>query len=411
MFVKYNKDENKVPLKIWLDNINDIEKSCLEQADNLSNLPFVHKWVALMPDTHTGMGMPIGSVIATKDVIIPNAVGSDIGCGMIYTETNLTSDQLRETTTPNGSLLQAIIGDIMRSIPVGFEKHRSKQDSEVLDKAYYKLKDNKHFSHFSDALENAYFQVGTLGGGNHFIELQEDENHQLMIMVHSGSRHLGNQINKYFHNIARIENQKYYSSVPDYYKLAFLPSTDSLGKDYIQYMTLALDYAYENRSRMLEIIQNIIKKYAKKYLNKEVTFSEPLNRHHNYAAYELHYGEKVWVHRKGAISAKEGEIGIIPGAMGSYSYIVMGLGNEEAFCSCSHGAGRKYSRKQAKELISVESVMNELKAMNVVLGKKSKNDVAEEARNSYKNIDEVINNELDLITPLKKLKTVGVIKG
>ncbi|MBI9013236.1 MAG: RtcB family protein [Clostridiales bacterium] len=411
MFVKYDKEKNSHPIKIWLDSIESIEESCLEQAMNLSNLPFIHKWVALMPDTHTGMGMPIGSVIATENVIIPNAVGSDIGCGMIYTETSIKADLLRNTPTANGSLLQLIIGDIMRNIPVGFAKHKSKQSSPVLDKAFKTLPDDIHKKALLKALDNAYYQVGTLGGGNHFIELQEDDENNLMIMIHSGSRHLGNEVCKYFHSLARAENLKYHSSVPDAYRLSFFPTDTYNGESYIRYMHLALECAYENRKVMLDEVKDIIKNEVMKHCHVDVHFNDALNRHHNYAELEHHYGKKVWVHRKGAIRAKDGELGIIPGAMGSYSYIVMGKGNPESFNSCSHGAGRKYSRTKAKELISSESVMTDLKSKHIVLGKKNKSDVAEEALGSYKDIDFVINNELDLITPIKKLKTVGVVKG
>lgn len=411
MFVKYDKEINLHPIKVWLESEDDLEKSCLEQANNLSKFPFIYKWISLMPDTHTGMGMPIGSVIATKNVIVPNAVGSDIGCGMIYVETSIKASLLKNTVTKGGTLLKLIIGNIMRDIPVGFAKHKSKQKSGVLDQAFRNIDRYSNNADLIPILKKAYFQVGTLGGGNHFIELQEDEDENLAIMVHSGSRHLGNQINKYFQKIARKENEKSDINLPDKYKLAFFEADSISGKEYVNWMNLALDYAYENRRVMLEKVKDIIRKKVKIHCDIDIEYSEPLNRHHNYAALEHHYDEEVWVHRKGAIRAEDGELGIIPGAMGSYSYIVKGKGNPESFNSCSHGAGRNYSRTKAKELFHAQSVLLDLKKKGVILGKVNKKDVADESLNAYKDIDVVINNELDLITPIKKLKTVGVVKG
>lgn len=410
MFVLFDKKENQKPIKIWLENVETIEDSCLEQASNLSKLPFIHKWVALMPDTHTGMGMPIGGVIATENVIIPNAVGVDIGCGMSFIQTNLDVAPLKDTMTGNGKLVQAIIGDILRNIPVGFSHHKEKQPSIVLDNAMSNL-DNYQIKELLPEIEKGYYQLGTLGGGNHFIELQEDENGKMCIMLHSGSRHFGYKICNYFHKIARELNEKWYSSVPDYYRLAFLPVDTDEGQLYIKWMNLALDFAYENREHMMNTIMNIVNLWVNKYLNITPEFTMPINCHHNYAAIENHYDKNVWVHRKGAIRVREGELGIIPGAMGSYSYLVKGKGNPESFMSCSHGAGRRMSRKQAMEHFTIESVVLDLKEQDVILGKRSKKDIAEESRFAYKDIDVVIQNELDLITPIKKLKTIGVVKG
>ena len=231
------------------------------------------------------------------------------------------------------------------------------------------------------------------------------------IMIHTGSRHLGKEIGDYFNQIAKELNEKWYSSVPESYNLAFLPAKSNEGRLYLEYMNLALDFAEENREKILEAVMKEVTTLLKKQCDLDVTYANKLNVHHNYAAMEIHYGRNVWVHRKGAIRAGEGERGIIPGSMGSYSYIVEGKGNAESFESCSHGAGRVYSRTKAKELYSVEQVMCDLKEQAVILGKNNKKDVAEECRFAYKNIDEVIENQLDLITPIKKLKTIGVIKG
>lgn len=409
MFV-YNENVRR-PIKIWLENKSDLEESCLEQAIHLANLPFVHKWVALMPDTHTGKGMPIGGVIATEDVIIPNAVGVDIGCGMIFTPTNIKLSDVKEIMTGNGSLIQAIIADILRNIPVGVNRHKTKQPSEVLDKALEEMRLYERNQELVSLIENGYYQIGTLGGGNHFIELQVDEQGYLGIMIHSGSRYLGKSICDYFHSLASKLNKQWHSEVPEEYRLAFLPVNTKEGKEYINWMKLALDYAYENRQKMMERTMEIVSKYVEKYAGIVVEYGDTINCHHNYAALENHFGKNVWVHRKGATRVREGEIAVIPGAMGSYSYVVEGLGNPDSFCSSSHGAGRNYSRTGAKKTFSVEQVMVDLKEQDVILGKHKKNDVAEECRFAYKDISVVMENQKDLVKPLKKLKTVGVVKG
>lgn len=411
MFVYYEKGNMLHPIKIWLDNIDNIEESCKEQAINLAKLPFIHKWVCLMPDTHTGKGMPIGGVIATKGVIIPNAVGVDIGCGMGFIQTNIPVSLLRDTMTGSGTLLQAIISDILRNIPTGFNRHKQPQESNVLDLAKNEIKKYSMDSELLMQIDEGYYQVGTLGGGNHFIELQQDEEGLVCIMLHSGSRHFGNMVGQHFNKIALTLNEKWYSNVPQNYNLPFLPVDTSEGQQYINWMNLSLDFAYENRARMLEKVVKIVSHYVEKYTGYIPSYSNEINCHHNYAALEHHYEKDVWVHRKGATRVREGELAIIPGAMGSYSYLVRGKGNPESFCSSSHGAGRKYSRTGAKQAFSVESVMNDLKASGIVLGKHNKNDVAEEARFAYKDIDLVMANQTDLVETVKKLFTIGVVKG
>ena len=411
MFVISNLEEQKYPIKIWLSGIDDIEEECLRQAHNLSRLPFLHKWVALMPDTHTGMGMPIGGVIATEGVIIPNAVGVDIGCGMAFIQTNVKAEIITDTMTKSGSLLQCIIGDILRNIPVGFNHHKEKQECKSVDEALKNIQKYELVPHLIPEIEDGYYQVGTLGGGNHFIEIQVDDEGYVCIMLHSGSRHLGHKICSHFHNVARELNERWHSSVPDEYRLAFLPVDTQEGQGYIDYMNMALDFAQENRDKMLEAVKSIFTRWCVKAFDYTPEYSNLINCHHNYAALENHYGKNVWVHRKGAIRAREGDPGIIPGAMGSYSYIVSGCGWEESFKSCSHGAGRRLSRTKARETYSVEEVMVDLKASGVVLGKNKKSDVAEECRFSYKDIETVIANEADLVKVVKRLSTMGVVKG
>jgi len=410
MFVIYNEKTRK-PIKVWLENIDQIEESCLEQAYHLADLPFIHKWVCLMPDTHTGKGMPIGGVIATKGVIIPNAVGVDIGCGMNFVSTDIKAAELKEVMTGNGTLVQTIIADIMRNVPVGFKSHKEKQLSQVLDQALTRAEQYQSNPELFPLIDSAYYQVGTLGGGNHFIELQEDQDGYLGIMLHSGSRHFGKSICDVYHKKARALNTEWYSQVPDEYRLAFLPVESNEGQEYITWMNLAMDYAFENRARMMENVKEIVALKIRKYLNQEVLFGQEINCHHNYAALENHYDKNVWVHRKGATRVRNGELAVIPGAMGSYSYVVKGKGNEESFCTSSHGAGRAYSRKGAMAAFSCEEVLNDLKEQGIVLGKTKKADVAEESRFAYKDIQTVMENQTDLVEIVSQLKTVAVVKG
>lgn len=402
------KEEKAVPIKIWADK-EQVEDGCLEQAINLSKLPFAHKWIALMPDTHMGKGMPIGGVVACKNAVIPNAVGVDIGCGMAFVQTDIPVQELKETMTGSGSLLHTTVGEILRNIPTGYEHYSKPQTSSVLDKAKSEIDKYKTDPELISQIDDGYFQVGTLGGGNHFIELQQDENGLCCIMLHSGSRHFGNRIGQHFNAIAKELNQKWHSAVDP--SLPFLPTDSDEGQRYLNFMKLSMDFAYENRATMLEKVKKIFTEKSEKFLGKTPVFSGEINCHHNYASFENHFGEDVWVHRKGAIRATEGELSIIPGAMGSYSYIVRGKGNPESFCSSSHGAGRRYSRTKALNEFSIEKVMVDLKAQGIVLGKHKKSDVAEECRFAYKDIDEVMENQKDLVAPVKKLFTVGVVKG
>lgn len=399
MFVLYDKEKQLRPVKIWLENVEQLDRDCLQQALNLSNLPFIHKWVALMPDTHSGFGMPIGGVIACEGIVIPNAVGVDIGCGMGFIDTNIHKSELTENEYKN------LVGQIMRDIPTGFNHHKNKQTSRVLAQSD---KDNFYKSNkdLYDEIDRGYYQIGTLGGGNHFIELQKDEKGFVSIMVHSGSRNFGYKIAKYYNQLAKELNKKWNSKVPVEYDLAFLPIDTPEGMEYIKWMNLALDFAWESRGKMMDIVKDKLSRHI-----PHIEYSNEVNAHHNYASLETHYGKEVWVHRKGAISAEKGKMGIIPGAMGSYSYIVEGLGNPESFNSCSHGAGRKMSREQAKKEFSVEKTILDLKEQGIILGKRKKSDVNDEVRWAYKDIDFVIEQELDLIKPIKKLKTLCVIKG
>lgn len=411
MFIIFDEQEQKVPIYVWLPAKGDLDDTCLHQAINLANLPFAFKHIALMPDTHTGYGMPIGGVLASKEAIIPNAVGVDIGCGMGYLHTNVPAKLLRETKTPNGTLAQHLVGQIMRDVPQGFDHHSSKQKSEFL--ANYPVRELYHYGKKNlPTIDEAYYQIGTLGGGNHFIELQEDEAGNLGIMVHTGSRNLGYKVANYFNSLAKDLNKKMKSSVPPHYDLAYLPLDTKEARGYISWMNFALDFARENRRLIMERVQNIVFDGLTSFAGvKDIKIMMEVNAHHNYAALEEHFGRKVWVHRKGAIRATKGELAIIPGAMGSYSYIVEGLGNPLSFNSASHGAGRVMGRKEATRQFSVDEVLADFTKKNIVLGKRRRKDTAEEYYKAYKNIEEVMQDQEDLVKPVLKLLTVAVVKG
>lgn len=407
----------KNPIKIWLGSIDQIDPNCLELAMNLADLPFIHKWVALMPDTHLGYGMPIGGVIATEGVIIPNAVGVDIGCGMAFFRTNIEARLLNEISTGQGKLTQVATQAILRDIPVGFSHHKEKQESVYLKS---KIKVGSDFYPELEAhpaladkcFPSAYNQIGTLGGGNHFIELQEDESGRLCVMIHSGSRNVGKQVCDYFNRLARNLNQRWQNTIPAERGLAFLPIDDDAGQSYLRWMDMAMGFARENRTAMKETVKTVMFNLIKKHTDfPALEFDMEINTHHNYAALEQHYGKKVWVHRKGAISAKDGELGIVPGAMGRASYIVKGLGNHEAFCSCSHGAGRKMGRRKALATYTSQEVLQELADLSITLAARSIKDIADESPFVYKDIEEVLAQEADLAVPVLRLKTIAVVKG
>ncbi|NMB00822.1 MAG: RtcB family protein [Firmicutes bacterium] len=411
MFVIFNEREQMIPIKVWLPSQEHLDAECLRQATNLANLPFAFRHIALMPDTHTGYGMPIGGVLASAEAIVPNAVGVDIGCGMGFVHTNVPASVLREVTIPNGNLAQYLVGQIMRDVPQGFDHHRHKQKSQFLDeypvRGLYQYGANK-LPH----LEEAYTQLGTLGGGNHFIELQEDEAGYLGIMVHTGSRNFGYKVANYFNQLAKELNYRMNSSVPPQYDLAYLPLDTKEAQGYLGWMNFALEFARENRKRIMERVQTIVFPALKRFAGiDQVEVLREVNAHHNYAAKERHFGQEVWVHRKGAIRAAAGELGIIPGAMGSYSFIVEGLGNPESFNSASHGAGRVLGRKEAIRQFSLDEVLADFSSKDVVLGKRNKRDTAEEYYKAYKDIEEVMDYQQDLVKPVLKLKTVAVVKG
>ena len=382
----------KQPIKLWL---GDIDQDTLTQAKNLANLPFIFKHVAVMPDAHFGYGMPIGGVIASEKMVIPNAVGVDIGCGMCAVKTSLTSISTEK--------LKLVLGGIRNTIPLGFKHHKKKQHSSLMPKVQSGRSED--FPVVSREYSNALTQLGTLGGGNHFIEIQKGNDGHIWLMIHSGSRNIGFQVAKYYNRLAIDLNRKWRSKIPHNWQLAFLPVDDVNGRIYLQEMQYCVDFAYANRKLMMERVKDALLAFV-----HPVSFEPIINIAHNYAAMETHFHKNVLVHRKGATSAKKGEIGIIPGSQGSPSYIVRGKGEPESFKSCSHGAGRKMGRKQAQRQLNLEKERKSLEDQGILHSVRTKRDL-DEAPGAYKNIDEVIENQLDLVEVLVKLRPLAVIKG
>lgn len=349
-------------------------------------------------NSHQGYGMPIGGVIATEDIIIPNAVGVDISCGMAYLPLGIRHDELNE------SIIKEIMSEVRKAIPVGFNKHAKEQDPEykyIVFPYDSKICEQEH--------ENAQKSLGTLGGGNHFWELQVNKDGFVNLMIHSGSRNLGKKVAEYYNKLAIMLNEKWCSSVPKEYQLAFLPWYSDEGLNYFQEMEYCMKFAKANRRLMIERSQDIIFDICHKY-NIEGEYHNILDVHHNYARLENHYGKNVMVHRKGATSARGGEYGVIPGSQGTKSYIVKGLGNAESFTSCSHGAGRILGRKAATRELNLEEEIKKLNDQGIIHGIRTVDDL-DEASGAYKNIDEVMENQRDLVEIVEELRPIAVIKG
>jgi tRNA-splicing ligase RtcB len=386
----------RIPIKMWLE---DIESGALEQALHLANLPFAFKHIALMPDCHKGYGMPIGGVLATKNVVVPNAVGVDIGCGMCAMRTSLTKIEKEDLLT--------IIKRIKNSIPVGFNHHVVPQDERLMPNlpGYTEtLPYAEDYPIVSQEYKSALHQLGTLGGGNHFIEFQKGDDDHIWVMIHSGSRNLGKKVADHYNKMAIFFNERWYSSIPKGHDLAFLPLETNEAKSYLREMQYCVDFALKNRLLMLEKIKEILK------YTIHIDFEEPINIAHNYARFEHHYGENVLVHRKGATSARLYEIGIIPGSQGTKSYIVEGLGNKESFESCSHGAGRKMGRTQATKILSLEEEVRKLNEQGIIHGINTTKDL-DEASGAYKDISDVMENQKDLVKIRIELRPLAVVKG
>ncbi len=377
----------RIPIKLWLDNI---EGGALDQAKNLANLPFCFKHIAIMSDAHRGYGMPIGGVMATRGVVIPSSVGVDIGCGVLAVRSSLTEiDNLKGVMT-----------EIRKQIPVGFNKHAEAQDEALMP-------DVKEIECFVDDYEilyreykNALKSLGTLGGGNHFIEIQKGSDGYIWLMIHSGSRNLGYKIAQHYNKIAIALNEQWYSSVPKKWGLAFLPLNTDIGKAYVREMKYAVEYALANRLLMMNRIISLI----------PADYDDMINIAHNYATLENHFSQNVMVHRKGATSAREGQLGIIPGSQGTKSYIVRGLGNKASFQSCSHGAGRMMGRRQAQRELDLKDEIKKLDDQGIIHSIRGVQDL-DEASGAYKPIEEVMANQTDLVEIVTELTPLAVIKG
>lgn len=368
------------------------DEATMAQARHLALLPFAFSHVALMPDAHVGYGMPIGGVLAARDAVVPNAVGLDIGCGVRAWRTGVSAEEFlarRDT----------VLSDIQRSVPTGHEWHRASQEHRTR-----LLAEAPDVSPLWQELDRAAMQVGTLGGGNHFIEVQRDEQGDVWGMVHSGSRNLGKRMAEHYNAVAQALDAARQRPLPPEWGLAWLEPASPEGREYLAVMRFCLRFAEENRRLMRE---SVVEAFARRFAGSVP--EDGVDVHHNYAAEETHFGQVVTVHRKGAVRAV-GTV-IVPGSMGTHSFLGRGLAEPLSFESCSHGAGRTMGRKQAVRAIPVEAVMSEMKAKDIRLFKARKKDVAEEASAAYKDIDAVMEAQRDLVEPVALLTPLGVVKG
>ncbi len=397
MAIRQTLEKGCVPVKIWTD---DIDPLAMAQLENVANMPFVHHHVAAMPDVHVGVGATIGSVIATHKAIIPAAVGVDIGCGMVAVKLSLTANQLPD------SLVQLRSG-IERRVPVGFAKHREDGVRTAAVARLYPryermLGDTPELAKMQRDRDTWHRQMGTLGGGNHFIEVCLDESHRVWVMLHSGSRGIGNQIGRHYIAKAREEMLALDVQLPAR-DLAYFTEGTSSFDEYLEAVGWAQDFAAENRLQMLELVLDALRERLPPFHVSE----SAVNCHHNYVARETHFGAEVYVTRKGAIRAGLGEFGIIPGSMGAKSYIVRGKGSAESFESCAHGAGRRMSRTQAKKHFTETDLATQTEGVEC----RKDAGVIDEIPGAYKAIDEVMANQADLVDVAHVLKQVICVKG
>ncbi len=396
--IKMKLTQGKVPVLVWTD---EVESSAYDQLKRMADLPVVHGHIAVMPDVHMGKGATVGSVIPTRGAIIPAAVGVDIGCGMIATQLSIDAAQLPDS-------LAGVRAAIEERVPVGFDMHsnhrtRAKAAGEVEPGLRRIL--GKHPKIVSNKVRNQDAwarQIGTLGGGNHFIELCLDEADRVWVMLHSGSRGIGNKIGQYFINEAKEVISKTDVRLPDK-DLAYLVEGNDLFADYWEALNWAQAYAARNRQEMLDLVLDAMARTLPPFELEEAA----INCHHNYTAMETHDGTEVYVTRKGAIRAGAGELGIIPGSMGARSYIVRGLGNEKSFCSCAHGAGRRMSRSAARRHFNRDDLIAQTKGVEC----RKDQGVIDEIPGAYKDIDQVMENQVDLVETVATLKQVLCVKG
>jgi tRNA-splicing ligase RtcB (3'-phosphate/5'-hydroxy nucleic acid ligase) len=398
MPVQQTIEGGRVPVRVWT---HDLDAATRAQLQNVAQLPIVHRHVAAMPDVHLGKGATVGSVIATKSAIIPAAVGVDIGCGMCAACTTLTVQDLDAKT------LKKVFDQISRDVPLGFEQHgdeRRHVDAALpLEPGLARIT-AKHPGVLGRAGKRSHWvnQLGTLGGGNHFIEVCLDEAGRVWVMLHSGSRGIGNAIGTYFIELARRDMERLDTQLPDR-DLAYLTEGTEQFDDYVEAVGWAQDYARRNREVMLGLVLAAVRRHTRPF---EVV-TEAIQCHHNYVERERHFGEDLWVTRKGAIRAGRGELGIIPGSMGARSYIVRGKGNPESFESSAHGAGRRLSRNAAAKQFNEKDLAAQTEG---VVCRKDRG-VVDEIPAAYKPIDEVMANQTDLVDVVHTLKQVLCVKG
>ncbi len=389
--VLWNVLTESLPTYSWVGE--GVDDKTFEQVKNLSNLPFLFKHVALMPDAHLGYGMPIGGVIATSGVVVPNAVGVDIGCGMSAIQTSL--EHLDKYN------VLRILDGIRARVPMGFKKHVAPKPPEWMPDI-----SRGEMPVVKREFLNACKSLGTLGGGNHFIEIQQGSDNKIWFMVHSGSRNLGKQVADYYNKVAEASNEKWFSAVPKEAQLAFLPLDSEEGQLYMREMQYCIDFAYANRDTILD---NVVKA-LKCEMGRDVLVNRHINIAHNYAAMENHFGRNVLVHRKGAIRAREGEVGIIPSSQGTPSHIVEGLGERNSFTSSSHGAGRKMGRNQAKKELDLDEEQKKLIDKGIIHSVRCISNL-DEASGAYKDIDAVMESQKDLTKITETLQPLAVLKG
>ncbi|WP_445365835.1 RtcB family protein [Microbulbifer sp. ANSA001] len=393
-----NASSGSVPVKIFTDKV---EPAALEQLKNIAQLPIIHSHVAAMPDVHLGRGATVGSVIPTFSAVIPSAVGVDIGCGMNAVRTSLHAHQLPDS-------LKALREAIEVKVPVGGGRHKMITARESACKILAPGVDRLFEKHpglmkkLRQPQKTWVTQMGTLGGGNHFIEICLDESNAVWVMLHSGSRGIGSAIGEHFIQLARRDMAGNMQNMPDR-DLAYFSEGSSHFNDYIEAVNWAQEYARLNRQEMMKLVLNSLGAYVPKF----TLTSEAINCHHNYVVREHHFERDVYVTRKGAISAQKDQMGIIPGSMGAKSFIVRGRGNPESFCSCAHGAGRKMSRTSARQRFTRGDLESQTHGVEC---RKDKG-VIDEIPAAYKDIDEVMNNQLDLVDVVHTLRQVICIKG
>ncbi len=404
-------NSQRVPIKMWTAGV-PVEEQAMQQLRNVASLPFVHEHVAVMPDVHWGMGATVGSVIPTKGAIVPAAVSVDIGCGMMAQRTTLVAGDLPDS-------LADLRSEIERRVPHGRTNNGGPGDRgawhdlpqaigegvpEVVGTSLAAIFDKHPQLRKGWTAERAYKHLGTLGSGNHFVEVCLDEGGSVWVMLHSGSRGIGNRIGTYFIERAKAEMRRWFVNLPDA-DLAFLPQGSDLFDDYRHAVEWAQRYAALNRRYMMDAAIDALRAAVPKPF--DAAAETAVNCHHNYVSWEHHFGENVIVTRKGAVRAREGELGIIPGSMGARSFIVRGKGNAESFCSCSHGAGRVMSRGEAKRRFTVA---DHVKATEGVECRKDAG-VIDETPGAYKDIDAVMAAQTDLVDIVHTLRQVLCVKG